>query len=150
LHVSDIFINRMIDIILAVADAVKEIPKEVPKEVLVDYSTYTVYIASIVSSTITGLTTYMVGRRKTAKSEFTELVTANSKFRDEIKKELEMAKETIEKLQKSLEDNRTLIDEMQEAIADLKQQIVAKETKISDLQVELIKRDYQLQVLKGK
>jgi uncharacterized coiled-coil DUF342 family protein len=140
----------MIDIILAAAEAIKEAPKEVPKEVLVDYSTYTVYIASIVSSAITGLTTYLIGKRKAAKSEFTELVSANSKFRDEIKKELDIAKDTIEKLQKTLGENRSLIDEMQVAIADLKQQIIAKETKISDLQMEIIKKDYQIQMLKEK
>ena len=139
-----IFISNMIiDYILAVAAPIKD--------VISNYSDYILYVVvPFISSAITGTTTYILGKRKAAKSEFTELVDANKKFRDEIKKELDVAKETIEKLQKSIEEKGKIIDEMQAAIVDLKQQIVAKETKISDMHMEMIKKDYEIQMLKEK
>lgn len=121
--------------VTAAKDAASQYPESVP------------YVVTAISSTIAGLSAYLIGRKKSSKSEFTELVAANKKFRDEIKVELDAAKATIEKMQKALEEEGKLIDELRTQIADLKQQIIAKETKISDLQMDMIKKDYQIQML---
>lgn len=108
---------------------------------------YIPYVVTAISSTIAALSAYLVGRKKSSKSEFAELVAANKKFRDEIKLELDAAKLTIENMQKLLDEKSKLIDELQTQIADLKQQVIAKETKIADLQMDMIKKDYQIQML---
>jgi septal ring factor EnvC (AmiA/AmiB activator) len=139
------------------ADAATTIPNVTPaiseaaKQIVVTTSTdYIPYVASAISAVVTGVVAYLVGKKKTARSEFNDLVTANSKFREEIKKDLDQAKATIEKLERTINEKSLLIDEMQTAIADLKQQIILKETKISDMNMELIKKDFQIQVLKDK
>jgi chromosome segregation ATPase len=119
-------------------------PKAAPIQTSMEYLQY---IVPIITAAITGLVTYMLGRRRSAKSEFSELVTANKKFRDEIKIELDAAKETILRMEKTLEEKGKLIEELQTAIADLKQQIISRETKISDMQMELIKKEYQIQMM---
>ena len=115
-----------------------------------NYPEYVPYVVTAIASTVSGLSAYLVGKRKSAKSEFGELVTANKKFRDEIKIELDEAKATIEILQKTIEEKGKLIEEMQAGIADLKQQIISRETKISDMQMEIIKKDYQIQMMSEK
>jgi septal ring factor EnvC (AmiA/AmiB activator) len=104
-------------------------------------------IIGAASSLIVGVLAFLSGKKKAAKSEFSELVAANIKFRDEIKAELNDARVTIEGLKKTIEEKGKLIDEMQTAIADLKQQLIVKETRISDMQMDMIKKDYQIQVL---
>ena len=120
------------------------------KDVVSTYPEYVPYIVTAISSIISGFFAYLVGRRKSSKSEFSELVVANKKFRDEIKVELDDAKATIVRMEKTLEEKGKMIEELQAAIADLKQQIISRETKISDMQMETIKKDYQLQMMSEK
>lgn len=136
----------MISLILATVVSVKESISTNP-----EYISYTITaVSSAISAIVTGFGSYILGKRKTASSEFSELVTANTKFRDEIKVELYEAKSTIEKLQKAIEDNKTVMEEMQSAIADLKHQLITKETKISDMEMDIIKKDYQIQSLRNQ
>lgn len=120
------------------------------KEATTTYPEYVPYVITAISSIATGFFSYLVGRKKSSKSELGELVSANKKFRDEIKIELDEAKETIGRMEKTIEEKGKILEELQAAIADLKQQIISKETKISDMQMEMIKKDYQIQLLSEK
>ncbi len=116
--------------------------KEMPPE-------YISYVVTAISTVISGFFAYLIGRKKSSKSEFDELVIANKKFRDEIKLELEQAKGTIEKLQKSIDEKSKLIDVLQVEVSSLKQQLALRDTKIADLKMEMIKKDYEITLLKA-
>lgn len=100
------------------------------------------------SSILVGVLAFLSGKRRASKSEFSEIMLANKRFREEVTLELEESKKIINGLQKAIDERSKIIDEMQSAIADLKQQLSAKETRISDMQMDIINKDYQIQMLK--
>jgi hypothetical protein len=112
-------------------------------------SEYIPHLTAIISSFIAGVSAYMVGKRRSTKSEFSELVVANKKFRDEIKLELNEAKLTIVELEKMMIEKGRLIEALQMDILDLKQQLIIRETRIADMQIEIIKKDYKINKLIG-
>jgi hypothetical protein len=111
-------------------------------------SEYIPHLTAIISF-IAGVSAYMVGKRRSTKSEFSELVVANKKFRDEIKLELNEAKLTIVELEKMMIEKGRLIEALQMDILDLKQQLIIRETRIADMQIEIIKKDYKINKLIG-
>ena len=57
------------------------------KDIATNNPEYVSYTIAAISSMVTGVFSYLIGKRKSNKSDFSELVVANTKFRDEIKKE---------------------------------------------------------------
>ena len=137
---NDIY-TRMSNLLLAVAAI---------KDTIIDNRDTISVVVGALSSLIVGVLAFLSGKKKAAKSEFSELVAANIKFRDEIKAELNDARIVIDGLKKTIEEKGKLIEEMQTSLADLKQQLIVKETRISDMQMDMIKKDYQIQILQDK
>lgn len=108
------------------------------------------YVVSILTAIIASWSAYKIGKKKSQNSDFDLIIKANEKFRDEIRKDLKISKDEIEKLKTIVDSKDKEIGEMQTSIADLKQQLVIRETNISELTIQIMKRDLKIQELEDR
>lgn len=136
-------------------------------------------IITVVSSTVTGLGTFFMTRRserinrqkeinaqalaekvtsntkeaqqsKQAADDFDKLIQANQKFRDEIRKELGVARTEIEELKKKLSLKDKEIEELKNSIDDLKQELSLKDKRLADMKIEIMRRNIKVEDLRGR
>ena len=113
-------------------------------------NTYYYYALIAFSSIVTGWISYTVAIKKNNRQDFNTLLEANSKFREEVKKELEQAKVTIDSLKSLIEAKDREMTDMQGSIAELSNQLAIRETSISELNLQIIKRDLRIQELENR
>jgi peptidoglycan hydrolase CwlO-like protein len=114
------------------------------------FSVYFPYLLSALMSILTGWISYTVAIKKNNRQDFDSLLEANSKFREEVKKELDASKITIEELKITVGKKDKEITDMQSSIAELQNQLIIRETSISELNVQIMKRDLRIQELEDR
>jgi len=85
-----------------------------------------------------------------AANDFDKLIQANQKFRDEIRVELDEARNEIEELKKKLDQRDGEIEELKNSIADLKQELSLKDKRLADMKVEIMRRNIKVEDLRGR
>lgn len=86
-------------------------------------------IIPALSSILTGIGAYIIARRKQSSDTMKILLDANESFRNEIRKDLAMAKERIQQLENQIEDKNNIISDLQIQIISLTAKISAIENK---------------------
>ena len=116
----------------------------------IDFTAILPYLITVGASAVTGWVSYLVGTRKNKREDFDSLMTANSKFREEVRKDLQDANAKIERLNEAVKAKDKEISDMQISIADLQNQLMIREINISDLNVQILKRDMKISELENR
>lgn len=109
---------------------------------MIEFSPYVVTaVVGFFSSLVTGFVTFLTMRRKNQTDAFRALIDANEKFRDEVRKDLEIVKG-------EKEEYRRLVEELQDRIRQYEKQINALRIEIAQYKDEIIHYQSTIEELK--